>query len=144
MALGKRPSVPAENEAMDNFNTFMEDMEVSAGEIRSDNQLLIKTIQYENAVTRFTHYILLDGQVGQDYAEATYDPETGEELTPEIPYIPHFDPLPEMVDILDEDGEPIQIRNPLVERDEVERLSAQTIIDSANQDVLDLAVLRNN
>ncbi len=149
VSLGKRPQIPEEAAAMDNFNTFMSGMETEADNARADNQLLKETLSYEASEQRLSQYVLLEGQVGVEAAEATYDPETGEELTPEIIYVPHFDPLPEFVTtpIYDEDGFQTgteEIRNPIIIRDEAERLAAQTTIDSARQEVLDLAVLRRN
>lgn len=139
----KRPNIPEEEAATDQFGEFMASMEQEGIDARYDNNLLKQTISYEDSVTRLDRYILLDGQEGQEHDDATYDEETGEELTPEIPYIQHFDPLPEFVTVpvYDEEGTQTgteDVRNPIVEKDEMERIAAQSIIDSASQEVLDL------
>ena len=150
VALGKRPVHPLEDEAMNNFNAFMEGMKIVGAEARADNQLLKAVIAYENAETRLTQYILLDGRLEQAYVPevpATYDPDTGEELTPlveAIPFISAVDPLLEFVIIYEEDENPVEIRNPLVMADEEARLAAQGIIDSASAEILDLVDLRSN
>ncbi len=145
VALTKRPVHPHEDDAINDFNTFMGGMEVLKAESIADNDLLKRTISYEKSIIRLERYILLEGQVGQEYEEATYD-DFGVELAPEILYIPTYEPLPEFVEIMNNDDpdNPYleEVRNPLVVQDEDERLSAQTIINNANEEVLNLVALR--
>jgi len=49
---------------------------------------------------------------------------------------------PEMITTLDEDGNEVVVENPILVRDANERAQAQAIIDTAAQDVLDLAAKR--
>jgi len=142
--MGSRPTSPVEDQVLADFSIFMEDARAMLVVAEAENTLLINTIGYEQSLARLDKYILLEGRPEQEYVPPTYDPETGEELTPEIPHILGIEPLPEYVDSVDEEGNPIQIRNPLVVQDEAERAEAQDVVDNATAEVTDLYELRNS
>jgi hypothetical protein len=51
--------------------------------------------------------------------------------------------VPETVFVIDEEGQAVEVPNPAIEADAVERAAAQAVIDGADLDVLDLVEMRH-
>lgn len=141
IALGAWPADQESLVKVNNFKNFMEEMIVLGITVRAENDLLFRTISYEQAQIRLAQVIALDGRPEQIAVDATYDAD-GIELTPAIPYIAGVEPLPEFVEV-EIGGALTTIRNPAVVQDEAERAAAQAVIDGAGVDVLELAGLRS-
>ena len=147
-ALGKRNPKAEEATAMDDFALFMEGMEVLAAEIRSDNALLINTIQYEKAVERLSQVVLADGREAYTYEEPTgtftWDEETEEQVEViRTISVPAIEPVPLTIreKVYDEEGNLIgeqEVNNPAVVIDATERAMAQSIVDNASAEVVAL------
>ena len=99
-----------------------------------DNQRIIAAEAYKAATQRLNRYRLADGRPEQIFVAATYDDE-GNELVPELPFIPGVDPLPLQVEQIDytdpENPVVVMVDNPAIVRDDAERAAAQAIIDAA-------------
>lgn len=141
IALGVYTPTAEEVQQITDFNVFMTEMMSMATTVRAENDLLSRTISYEQAQARLAQVIALDGRPEQIAVDATYDAD-GVELTPAIPYIAGVEPLPEFVEV-EVDGVLTTIRNPMVVQDEAERAAAQGVIDGAVADVLGLSALRS-
>ena len=134
------------------FRTFYEELLTLHDDVIIDNQLLMDTIAYEDALDRLNQYVLADGRPAySEYLwEGTYTQpvdEDGEPVGDPIPdciLIEHLaiEPLNPTVPSYDEGGNPIGIPNTLITQDYDERLKAQGIIDTVTAEVISLAVAR--
>ena len=139
-ARGRRP-LSAEEEAEETaYMTHALTVKAGTDTLRLLNARKIAAIAYERAVERLARYRVVDGQLGQAYQAATYD-ELGNELTPEVPYIPAIDPLPLQVEEWDYTDPlnpvTVMVDNPAVAQDDAERSAAQAVISGATQQILD-------
>jgi hypothetical protein len=121
--------------------------EIAQAEI--DNQLLIDTIIYEKAKIRLNKYILSEGVVAVDEIPEIIDEESGEIIQEYEPAIQYIAPLPTSIEqnTFDENGNPTgteMISNPIIVEDENQRNEAQSVIDNANIEAIDLYNLRKN
>jgi len=115
----------------------------------SDNDLLIRTLDYEKAVFRLDKYVLSKGRPPLPVYKLVIDQGTGDEQQVLDYTVAAIEPLSPtvLVSEYDESGDylgKIDTPNPLVVADERERTEAKIIVDNASQDTLDTAVLRGN
>ncbi len=133
-----------EQAAIDLWDQAAPLLEAYADQARIDNQLLIMTIDYENALVRLDHYILANGRPA--YNEyiwvGTYNDEDPPQPDCTLVEHPAIAPLPPTVPSQDDDGNPIDIPNPAITQDEAERADAQATVDNATPEVIALAVER--
>jgi len=131
-----------ESAAITAFAAHVQTCQAAGDQADADNILLASAIEHEKAVRRLARYRLADGRHEQLAQDAVIDPETGEEISPAVPYLPAIEPLPALVDSVDEDGKMIQIPNPAIVKDDAERAAAQAVIDATGAGALDLVAQR--
>jgi len=113
----------------------------------SDNDLLIRTLDYEKAVFRLDKYVLSKGRPPLPVYKLVIDQGTGDEQQVLDYTVAAIEALsltimgPEYDEKGDYLGE-VEAPNLLVVADEMERAVAQAIVDNVLQDVLDTAELR--
>jgi len=176
LSLDMKPASPDELALVGWFGMFMEEMIAYGIQVRADNDLLKRTLNYEKALERLEMYILSEG-----VPEFSYEQETGEyteEITgysegtkfshydenlepiyetvqiPIIEYtpimetitVPAIEPLELTItaNVTDENDITTEevIPNPIVTKDLEERIDAQLVVDGAEEDVLELVLLR--
>lgn len=110
-------------------------------------RIIRQTYEYNQAVKRLAQYVLLDGRPEltemQPTGEQIFNETTGEmeDVLHEVTVQTAIDPLPEFIEqaVYDElSGEQIgteTVRNPVVVKDEQERLAAQATIDATPEEI---------
>jgi hypothetical protein len=110
-------------------------------------RIIRQTYEYSQAVQRLAQYVLLDGRPEltemQPTGEQVFNETTGEmeDVLHEVTVQTAIDPLPEFIEqaVYDElSGEQIgteTVRNPVVVKDEQERLDAQATIDATPEEI---------
>ncbi len=135
---GVRTLTDDEQQQVNNFGTYMAELEALGVVVRAENQLLINAIAYENALIRLARYKLADGREEVVFVPAAVNDDTGEEITPAVQHVAPIDPLPEFIDSVNEDGETVQISNPVIIQDVLERETEWSVIGAASNTVVDL------
>lgn len=105
-------------------------------ESKQYNELLKQALEYEQAERRLAQYKLSEGR--PEIPEIT-DPDTGE-ITQQ--YQEAIAPLPATITVTDENGEAIEVPNPLIQEDEEARAKAQSVIASVTLEALNLVNYR--
>ncbi len=132
------------------YEQLVEDTKTEFEQAKLDNTLLKEVIVYEKAQQRLKRYILSEGREAVPEVPEIKDEETGEIIQEFVPEVKAIEPLPATIDLNtydSESGELIsveQIPNPKIIQDVQEREEAQTIIDSASADVLNLIEERSS
>ena len=118
----------------------------------ADNWTFNKQLrEYVAAVERLEHYILSEGrpEIREDIVVETkevFNEETGEfetvEITENVITQTAIEPLEEFIEVIKVDAETMEsvketVRNPLIVRDEEERVEAQAVIDATPQTIID-------
>lgn len=133
----------AELDEINDYKDFLLQIRQDTNQAIADNLLLKNTIAYETALARVTQYRLAEGRK----AQTVYKTDNQGKKTVDY-VIPAVEPLPAEVDSVTyndqtKESTVVQIPNPLIVQDDLERAEAQSIIDNVSQDVLDLHALRN-
>lgn len=141
LALGMYQPTPEELAEIEAYKDHLIFVQTETAQAVIDNQLLIDTIAYENALVRLQQYELSVGR-----PEQTIYPDPNDDTI--FYMIGAIDPLPATVEqwAYNEQGEAlwVEVSNPLIIEDEAERSAAQGIIDNATDVVLTLYSLRGN
>ena len=114
----------------------------------ADNWTFNKQLrEYVDAVERLEQYILSEGrpEIREDIVVETkevFNEETGEletvEITENVITQTAIEPLEATVEVYNDETEAMEtVRNPLIVRDEEERVSAQAVVDATPQAVID-------
>ena len=137
---------PSEGEAaqIEKFRTTMVELETLAAEMRAVNQFNAQLEAYRIATARLARYPLAEGRAAiyADQPTGEFN-EQGEPITQFALVSESIGPLPATIEqpVYDpETGEQTgteTVPNPLVEQDQQERTTAQSVIDSTPQEVKD-------
>jgi hypothetical protein len=146
LSLGTYSPSQEELDRLNEFGTFMQEMVQLGKDVRRDNDLLKATLTYEDAQKRLERYPLAEGR--EEYTEHIFLGYEFSEDGNKVPIceehvVPAIDPLPPTLPGYDEEGNPWEILNPAVVKDEAERAEAQAIIDAAEDETLSLYAERN-
>ena len=129
-----------------------ETMDADELQVRQDRAIFdLQTERYIKATERLSQYILLEGReevretivvrTEEVWNEETEEYETNE-ITEEVITQTAIEPLEEFVEVTEFNEETmestvVQVRNPLVVKDEEERAAAQAVVDATPQAVID-------
>jgi hypothetical protein len=144
MNSGLYTPTPEELADIGRYKDVLETVQIETAQAVIDNQLLIDTINYEQALQRLAQYELSVGRPEQTIYKTDWLNNR------QIDYvIPAIDPLESTITkaSYEDNGNylgMVAVKNPLIERDEIERQSAQFVIDHASADVFELADLRQS
>ncbi len=143
MGIGIYDPTQAELDEINDYKDFLLQVRQDTNQAIADNQLLINTIAYETALARVAQYRLAEGREAQTIYKTD---NLGNQVVDYV--IPSIEPLPAQVDssVFNEqtmESTVVQIPNPLIVQDDLERAEAQSVIDNVSQAVLDLHALRN-
>jgi len=146
LSLGTYSPSQEELDRLNEFGTFMQEMVQLGKNVRRDNDLLTATLAYEDAQKRLERYPLAEGR--EEYTEHIFLGYEFSEDGNKVPIceehvVPAVDPLPPTLPRYDEEGNPEEIPNPVIVKDEAERAEAQAIIDAAEDETLSLYAKRN-
>jgi len=148
VALGLYVLDASEQLEVDQYKLDLEAVQIESAQAVVDNQLLMGTIEYENALARLAQYQLSVGKPVQEVFETQIDPLTGDPLQVLIRTIPAIDPLPATITVPDYDpvtGDyiaDVTLPNPEIVADDADRAVAQLIVNGASTQSVALASSR--
>lgn len=109
------------------------------------NELLKSAIAYEQAQRDVAYWQLkIDGRDERLEVPEETDPETGEVTQEYVSYLSPIEPIPQTIDTLDEGGDPVTVDNPTYLEAVAARDAAQSVIDAASQNTIDLVAARSS
>lgn len=134
LALGMYQPTPEELAEIEAYKNHLIAVQTETAQAIIDNQLLIDTIAYENALVRLQQYKLSVGR-----PEQTVYPDPDDDTV--FYMIGAIEPLPATIEqwVYSEDGNAaslVQVQNPLIVADEAERAEAQLVIDNVTEETL--------
>lgn len=140
------PAVSQKN--LDGINAFasltLQCQENLAADL-AKNELLKSAIAYEQAQRDVAYWQLkIDGRDERLEVPEETDPETGEVTQEYVSYLSPIEPIPQTIDTLDEDGDPVTVDNPTYLEAVAARDAAQSVIDAASQNTIDLVAARSS
>lgn len=144
MSSGLYTPTPEELADIGRYKDVLETVQIETAQAVIDNQLLIDTINYEQAWQRLAQYELSVGRPEQIIYKT--DAFSNQQVDYVIPAIAPIEPEITKASYA-ENGDflgMVAVKNPLIEHDENERDAAQLVIDNASAEVLALAALRQS